>query len=306
MSESDKGGYSRVLLKLSGEALCSPSGHGVETVPSRTIAREIRAARETGVQMSIVVGGGNFIRGSVLERDGGFDRATTDAMGMLGTVINAIGLASILDAEGVRARALSAVESGTTCERYTRQRGKELMRAGEVVVIGGGTSNPYFTTDSAATLRAAELDCDAVIKATKVDGVYSDDPKTNPNATRYTDSDSTRRSTKGSRSWTPPPSPSPGQGAAHRRLRLLYARQHHPRDQGRGRRHHRLLKREDASDAHHNERNSAHRREGEVHRVPVVPPARADDDGREARRQDHPHQRHGPADPAADREQRGP
>lgn len=187
MSESNTRGYTRVLLKLSGEALCRPSGHGVETEPARTIAREIRAASETGVQMSIVVGGGNFIRGSELERGGGFDRATTDAMGMLGTVINAIGLASILDSEGVRARALSAVESGTTCERYTRQRGKELMRAGEVVVIGGGTSNPYFTTDSAATLRAAELDCDAVLKATKVDGVYSDDPKTNPDATRYTE-----------------------------------------------------------------------------------------------------------------------
>ena len=185
VSQNDEHRYSRILLKLSGEALCSSSGHGVETPPARWIAKEIRAAVETGVQMSVVVGGGNFIRGEVLERDGGFDRATTDAMGMLGTVINAIALASIMDAEGVRARALSAVESGTTCERYTRQRGKELMRAGEVVVIGGGTSNPYFTTDSAATLRAAELDCDAVLKATKVDGVYSDDPKTNPDATRF-------------------------------------------------------------------------------------------------------------------------
>jgi len=178
-------GYPRVLLKLSGEALCSPGGHGVESVPAKVIAREIKSAVQTGVQMAIVVGGGNFIRGAELEKEGGFDRATTDSMGMLGTVINAIALASMLTSEGVPSRALSAVQTGTVCERYTRQRGKELMRDGEVIVLGGGTSNPYFTTDSAAALRGAELDCDAVLKATKVDGVYSDDPKTNPNATRY-------------------------------------------------------------------------------------------------------------------------
>ena len=178
-------GYPRVLLKLSGEALCSQGGHGVESVPAKAIALEIKAAVETGVQMAIVVGGGNFIRGAELEQEGGFDRATTDSMGMLGTVINAIGLASMLTGEGVPARALSAVQTGTVCERYTRQRGKELMRDGEVIVLGGGTSNPYFTTDSAAALRGAELDCDAVLKATKVDGVYSDDPNKNPNATRF-------------------------------------------------------------------------------------------------------------------------
>lgn len=185
MSPRPSDGYARVLLKLSGEALCSPGGHGVESGPARTIADEIKAAVETGVQMAIVVGGGNFIRGAELEREGGFDRATTDSMGMLGTVINAIGLASMLTSEGVTARPLSAVESGTVCERYTRQRGKELMRDGEVVVLGGGTSNPYFTTDSAATLRGAELDCQAVLKATKVDGVYDDDPKKNPKAKRF-------------------------------------------------------------------------------------------------------------------------
>jgi len=177
--------YQRVLLKLSGEALCRPGGHGVEAEPAHLIAEEIKAAVETGVEIAIVVGGGNFIRGAVLELEGGFDRATTDSMGMLGTVINAIGLASILTTVGVRARALSAVDAGTVCEHYTRQRGKELMHAGEVIVLGGGTSNPYFTTDSAATLRGAELDCDVVLKATKVDGVYSDDPHKNPNATRY-------------------------------------------------------------------------------------------------------------------------
>ncbi|MBL8746231.1 MAG: UMP kinase [Phycisphaerae bacterium] len=175
----------RVLLKLSGEAFCEKGGFGVESRAIGHIAREVADAAKAGAQVAVVVGGGNIIRGATLAEGGLLDQAVTDHMGMLGTVINGLALREALEHEGCAARCMSAVPMPSVAEPFIRLRAIRHMEKGRVVILAGGTGNPFFTTDSAAALRAAELGCDAVLKATKVDGVYSADPKKDPKATRY-------------------------------------------------------------------------------------------------------------------------
>lgn len=184
MSQSPTG-YSRVLLKLSGEAFCAPGSFGVEPEELRVIAAEIISAVKTGAQVGVVVGGGNIIRGGQLAQDKLIHRATADYMGMLGTVINGLALKEALTSMGQDARCLTAVEIPAVAERFIRLRALRHFEKGRVVILAGGTGNPFFTTDSCAALRATELECDIVLKATKVDGVYTADPNIDPSATRY-------------------------------------------------------------------------------------------------------------------------
>ncbi|MCA9311614.1 MAG: UMP kinase [Phycisphaerales bacterium] len=177
--------YSRVLLKLSGEAFCRPGGFGVDPEELRVIAREIISAAETGAEVAVVVGGGNIIRGGQLAQDRLIHRATADYMGMLGTVINGLALKEALTSMGQDARCLTAVEIPAVAERFIRLRALRHFEKGRVVILAGGTGNPFFTTDSCAALRATELECEIVLKATKVDGVYSADPNLDPTATRF-------------------------------------------------------------------------------------------------------------------------
>jgi uridylate kinase len=174
--------YGRVIVKLSGEALAGPAGFGLDAATVETIAADIAAARRLGVEIAVVVGGGNIFRGVSVS---GVARPTGDAMGMMATVMNSLVLEAAITRAGAPARALSAVPMPTICEQFTRARALDLMAQGTVAVLGGGTGNPYFTTDTTAVLRAAELDCRAVLKATTVDGVYSADPKRDPSARRY-------------------------------------------------------------------------------------------------------------------------
>ena len=177
--------YKRVLLKLSGEAFCRPGSFGVEPEELRVIASEIISAAATGVQIAVVVGGGNIIRGGQLAQDKLIHRATADYMGMLGTVINGLALKEALTSMGQDARCLTAVDIPSVAESFIRLRALRHFDKGRVVVLAGGTGNPFFTTDSCAALRATELECDIVLKATKVDGVYTADPNKDPSATRY-------------------------------------------------------------------------------------------------------------------------
>ena len=176
---------SRVLLKLSGEAFCAPGGFGIEPDELTLIADEIRAATHAGAQIAVVVGGGNIIRGAELAKTDGFQQATADYMGMLGTVINALALRERLQALGVDSRVQSAIEIRAVAEPFIRGRALRHLEKGRVVILAAGTGNPFFTTDTCAALRATELDCDILLKATKVDGVYDADPKTTPGATRF-------------------------------------------------------------------------------------------------------------------------
>lgn len=175
----------RVLLKLSGEAFCEKGGFGVESGPLKHIAGEISDAAKAGVQVAVVPGGGNIIRGAALSERSLITQAVADQMGMLGTVINGLALREALEHLGCPARCMSAVPMPSVAEPFIRLRAIRHMEKGRVVILAGGTGNPFFTTDSAAALRAAELRCDAVLKATKVDGVYTADPKKDPKATRY-------------------------------------------------------------------------------------------------------------------------
>jgi uridylate kinase len=175
----------RVLLKLSGEAFCEKGGFGVDPAALAHIANEIADAAKAGAQVAVVVGGGNIIRGAVLADQGLLDQAVADHMGMLGTVINGLALREALEHVGCHARCMSAVPMPSVAEPFIRLRAIRHMEKGRVVILAGGTGNPFFTTDSAAALRAAELRCDAVLKATKVDGVYTADPKKDLKATRY-------------------------------------------------------------------------------------------------------------------------
>jgi uridylate kinase len=175
----------RILLKLSGESFCKPGGFGIDPGELAHIAGEVRDASQAGAQLAVVVGGGNFIRGADLAATGAIHQAVADHMGMLGTVINAIALKEKLTAEGVDARALSAIEMRTIAETFIRGRAIRHLEKGRVVVLAAGTGNPFFTTDTCAALRASELDCDILLKATKVDGIYSADPKKDPKAVRY-------------------------------------------------------------------------------------------------------------------------
>jgi uridylate kinase len=176
--------YRRVIVKLSGEALSGSGSFGVEQATLDRIAADLVATRELGVELGVVVGGGNIFRGVEVSARG-VSRATGDAMGMLATVMNSLALEAAIIRAGCEARTLSAIAMPQICENFSRQRALRLMGRGRIAVLAGGTGNPYFTTDTTAVLRAVELDCQAVLKATNVDGVYSADPKRDPKATRY-------------------------------------------------------------------------------------------------------------------------
>ncbi|SFI75096.1 UMP kinase [Methylobacterium brachiatum] len=177
--------FRRILLKLSGEALAAPDGYWLHPPTLAALAEDIARTIEAGAEIAIVVGGGNMIRGARISAAGWIDRATGDSLGMMATVMNSLAIETALNAAGVPARTMSAVSMPTICETYARQPALHHLDKGQVVVLAGGTGNPFFTTDTAAVLRAAELRCDAVLKATQVDGVYSADPKKDPTATRY-------------------------------------------------------------------------------------------------------------------------
>jgi uridylate kinase len=176
--------YKRVLLKLSGEALAGPSGFGIDPPEVESIANRLKEVHTTGVQMAVVLGAGNLWRGKQ-GLDRGMDRATADYMGMLGTVMNSLSLMDALERTGVYTRVMSAIEMRAVAEPYIRRRAIRHMEKGRLVIFGAGTGNPYFSTDTAAALRAAEIEAELVIKATKVDGVYDSDPKKNPNAKMF-------------------------------------------------------------------------------------------------------------------------
>ncbi len=174
----------RVLLKLSGEALMGSQGYGIDPDVIRRIASEIRDVRELGVQVAVVVGGGNLFRGAGLA-EGGIERVAGDHMGMLATVMNCLAMQDSLEKLGVHARVMSAVQINAVCEDYIRRRAIRHLEKSRVVLLAAGTGNPFFTTDTAASLRAIEIGADLLLKATKVGGVFSADPKTHPDATHY-------------------------------------------------------------------------------------------------------------------------
>ena len=176
--------YRRVLLKLSGEALMGELDYGIEPRVIQRIAAEIATARQSGVEIAIVVGGGNIFRGAGLAR-AGMDRVTGDHMGMLATVMNALAIQDALEALDVHARVMSALEINAVCEDYIRRRAIRHLEKGRIVILAAGTGNPFFTTDTAASLRAIEIGADVLLKATKVDGVYDADPAKNPDAHRF-------------------------------------------------------------------------------------------------------------------------
>jgi uridylate kinase len=176
--------YKRVLLKLSGEALMGELDYGIEPSVIQRLAAEIAVVQKTGVEIAIVIGGGNIFRGAGLAR-AGMDRVTGDYMGMLATVMNALAIQDALESAGVFARVMSALQIHDVCEDYIRRRAVRHLEKGRVVILAAGTGNPFFTTDTAASLRAIEIGADVLLKATKVDGVYDADPVLNPDAKRY-------------------------------------------------------------------------------------------------------------------------
>lgn len=176
--------YKRVLLKVSGEALMGGESYGIDIGTVARIAGEVKQALEIGVEVCLVIGGGNIFRGLKGAAEG-MDRASADYMGMLATVMNALAMQNGLERQGVPTRVLSAIPMTTVCEPYIRRRAVRHMEKGRVVIFAAGTGNPFFTTDTAAALRASEMGCDALMKGTQVDGVYSADPKLDPAATRY-------------------------------------------------------------------------------------------------------------------------
>ncbi|WP_370640218.1 UMP kinase [Aurantimonas sp. HBX-1] len=176
--------YRRVLLKVSGEALMGDQGFGIDVAVADRIASDIADARRLGVEISVVVGGGNIFRGVAVASKGG-DRVTGDHMGMLGTVINALALRTSLTKLGIDTIVLSAIAMPEICESFSQRTALAHQAAGRVVIFAGGTGNPFFTTDSAGALRAAEMGAAALFKGTQVDGIYSDDPKHNPDAVRF-------------------------------------------------------------------------------------------------------------------------
>jgi uridylate kinase len=176
--------YKRVIIKVSGESLMGVEAHGWDAGTLKRIAADLVATQKLGVELAVMVGGGNLVRGAQLSKTG-IERAAADAMGLLATVMNSIALEDALKKAGGTVRTLSGVPMPSICESYSRQRGRRSLKAGHIVVLAGGTGNPYFTTDTGAALRAAELKCDVIYKATNVDGVYDDDPKKNPKAKRF-------------------------------------------------------------------------------------------------------------------------
>jgi uridylate kinase len=177
--------YKRILLKISGESFSKPGTFGIDPDELDFIAGELKDAASAGAQLAIVVGGGNIIRGAELAAMGHIHQATADHMGMLGTVINALALREKLNSMDVATRVMSAIEIRAVAEPFIRNRAVRHLEKGRVVILAAGTGNPYFTTDTCAALRATELECDVLLKATKVDGVYTADPKKDPTATRY-------------------------------------------------------------------------------------------------------------------------
>jgi uridylate kinase len=176
--------YRRVLLKVSGEALMGSHSYGIDVATVERIAADVKEATEVGAQVCLVVGGGNIFRG-LSGAAAGIDRATADYMGMLATIMNALAMQAALERVGLPTRVQSAIPMMSICEPYIRRRAIRHMEKGRAVIFAAGTGNPFFTTDTAAALRAAEMNCDAMFKATQVDGVYSDDPKTVKDAERY-------------------------------------------------------------------------------------------------------------------------
>ncbi|MEO1240685.1 MAG: UMP kinase [Pseudomonadota bacterium] len=182
--DTSRAKYKRVLLKISGEALMGPGQYGIDNDTVERIAGEVRDAKELGVQMGLVIGGGNIFRG-VSPAAQGMERASADYMGMLATVMNALAVQNALERIGLYTRVLSAIEMTAICEPYIRRRALRHMEKGRIVIFAAGTGNPFFTTDTAAALRAAEMGCDALLKGTQVDGVYTADPKKDPKAERF-------------------------------------------------------------------------------------------------------------------------
>jgi len=176
--------FKRVLLKVSGEALMGDGQYGIDVATVDRVAKDVKAAIALGVEMALVIGGGNIFRGLSGAADG-MDRSNADYMGMLATVMNALAMQNALERAGVATRVLSAIPMTSVCEPYIRRRAMRHMEKGRVVIFAAGTGNPFFTTDTAAALRAAEINCDALMKGTNVDGVYSDDPRKNKTAERY-------------------------------------------------------------------------------------------------------------------------
>lgn len=185
MGQNDKRArYRRILLKLSGEALLGQEEYGIDAAMLKRIAGEIRDVTQLGVQVAVVIGGGNIFRGAGLAR-AGMDRVTGDHMGMLATVMNALAMQDALESQGTYARVMSAIRINEVCEDYIRRRAIRHLEKDRVVIFAAGTGNPFFTTDTAASLRAIEINAEVLLKATKVNGVYSEDPVKNPAAVRY-------------------------------------------------------------------------------------------------------------------------
>src|SRR5215207_8387656 len=177
--------YKRVLLKISGESFCVEGGFGIEGEELNAIARQCVDVAKTGVQLAIVVGGGNFIRGATFSEDGNIPRATADYMGMLATVLNAVALQETMEKLGQPTRVMSAISVYSVAEPFIRRRAIRHLEKGRAIILAAGTGNPFFTTDTCAALRATEIQADVLLKATKVDGIYSADPKKDPTASLY-------------------------------------------------------------------------------------------------------------------------
>lgn len=176
--------YRRVLIKISGEALAGPRGWGIDYSVLSSVAEQVKTVNDLGVQTALVVGGGNIFRG-LAEAARGMDRVTADQMGMLGTIINAVAMQDALEKIGLKTRVMSAIAMASIAEPYIRRRAVRHLEKGRAIVLAAGTGHPYFSTDTAAALRAVEIGADVILKATKVDGVYSADPKLDPNAERF-------------------------------------------------------------------------------------------------------------------------
>ncbi|GBF42228.1 uridylate kinase [Leptospira ellinghausenii] len=176
--------FKRILIKISGEALAGEGELGIDTNKTFSLAGQIKEVHDLGLEVAVVVGGGNMIRGETLAKSG-MDRATADYMGMLGTIMNGLALQDACEKQGMFTRVLSAIEMKSVAEPYIRRRAVRHLEKNRVIIFAGGTGNPYFTTDTTASLRAVEVGCEVILKATKVDGVYTADPKKDANAQRY-------------------------------------------------------------------------------------------------------------------------
>jgi uridylate kinase len=184
MNRTDTPRLSRILVKLSGEALLGEAAYGIDPAILKRVAAELCEVRELGVEVGVVIGGGNLFRGAGLAR-AGMDRVTADQMGMLATVMNALALQDALESRGAQARVMSAIRINEVCEDFIRRRAVRHLEKGRIIIFAAGTGNPFFTTDTAASLRAIEIEAQLLLKATKVNGIYSDDPLKNPAATHY-------------------------------------------------------------------------------------------------------------------------